>query len=116
VQDSPDGFLLQGDCSNLATCQVIVFVAELGPDGCLNGSSAAAAGFSVDSNLFTRAAEAALRTGGPAECGAAQVVIEPTPRPTPWRGVARAERRVRFRTRSVPPRPRLSRPRLPLPR
>lgn len=61
-QSDPDGFLLKGDCSAPSTCQMVVFVGTLGADGCSIGSSSAAAGFTVDSNMNTRAAEAALRT------------------------------------------------------
>jgi hypothetical protein len=95
VQESPDGFLLRGDCTSLATCEIIVFVAEIGAGGC--GASAAAAGFSVDGNLATHAAEAALRTDTIGCDGGAVVTKPPPPRPRPA-----ALRRMRFRERPMP--------------
>lgn len=71
TQTSADGFLLQGDCSNPATCQTIVFIAT--QDGSI-GAGAAAAAFTIDSSDVTTSTE----------CNAASVIFHtPTRTPTP---------------------------------
>jgi hypothetical protein len=54
TQSSPDGFLLQGDCSSPSTCQTIVFIAT--QDGAI-ASGIAASGFTVDSSDITTSTE-----------------------------------------------------------
>jgi hypothetical protein len=56
TQASPDGFLLEGDCTNPATCEVIVFIATQ------NGNIAAgvaSAGFTTDASEITESTECA---------------------------------------------------------
>jgi hypothetical protein len=68
-QATPDGFLLQGDCSNPATCQTIVFIAT--QDGTI-AAGIAASGFSIDSSEITESTE----------CSAQPIVFN-TPTRTP---------------------------------
>jgi hypothetical protein len=56
TQASPDGFELEGDCSNPATCQTIVFIAT--QDG-NPAAGAAAAGFRLDASEITDSTECA---------------------------------------------------------
>ncbi len=56
TQGSPDGFQLQGDCSNPATCQTIIFIAT--QDG-NPAAGAAAAGFETSSSEITQGTECA---------------------------------------------------------
>jgi hypothetical protein len=56
TQASPDGFELEGDCSNPATCQTIVFIAT--QDG-NPAAGAAAAGFQIDASEITESTECA---------------------------------------------------------
>jgi hypothetical protein len=72
AQERADGFLLQGDCSSFSTCELAVFVADLGEDGCRLGVSAAVAGFAVNGDLKTLCSEAAVITSAPPSCGASQ--------------------------------------------
>ncbi len=52
----PDGFLLQGNCSNPATCQTIVFIATM--DGA-NSFGTSAAGFTADGSFMQNTTEGA---------------------------------------------------------
>ena len=52
----PDGFLLQGNCSSAATCQIIVFTAS---QGGASSAGAATAGFTVDGSFMETATEGA---------------------------------------------------------
>lgn len=54
TQSAADGFLLEGDCSNPATCQTIVFIAT--QNGAI-GAGVAASGFSIDGSDITENTE-----------------------------------------------------------
>jgi hypothetical protein len=54
TQSTPDGFLLQGDCSNPASCQTIVFIAT--QDGAI-AAGVAASGFTIDGAETTQSTE-----------------------------------------------------------
>ncbi len=69
TQATPDGFLLQGDCTNPASCQTIVFIAT--QDGTV-AAGIAASGFSIDSSEITESTE----------CSAQPIVFN-TPTRTP---------------------------------
>ncbi|MBI4516489.1 MAG: hypothetical protein HY699_11825 [Deltaproteobacteria bacterium] len=70
-QTTADGFLLQGNCSNPASCQMIVFVAG---QGTATSYGAAATGFTVSPNLEVTSTEANGQNG--------DFNQEPTPTPT----------------------------------
>ncbi len=69
----PDGFLLQGNCSNPATCQTIVFTATC---GATLGLGVAAAGFTVDGSFMQTATEGA-------QMGMVCNTLTPTPSSSP---------------------------------
>ena len=75
-QSVPDGFLLQGNCSALATCQVVVFVAKATPPAIMFGFGVAAAGFTVDGSLVQVQTEGAQQNG-------VFNTLTPTTTPTP---------------------------------
>ena len=58
TQAAPDGFLLRGNCTNPATCEAIVFVAN--EDGA-PAFGAAVAGFSVSTSMMTMSTESAAQ-------------------------------------------------------
>jgi hypothetical protein len=58
TQATPDGFLLEGDCTNPATCETIVFIAT--QDSAI-GAGMAAAGFSLTGVEITQDTECAAR-------------------------------------------------------
>jgi hypothetical protein len=69
TQSTPDGFQLDGDCSNPATCQTIIFIAT--QDGAI-GVGAAAAGFTLSGAEINSGTECSAKNG-----------IFNTPSPTP---------------------------------
>ena len=71
TQASPDGFLLQGDCSNPSTCQTIVFIAT--QDDAI-AAGVAVSGFSINATQLTQGTE----------CAAQNILFNtPTDTPTP---------------------------------
>ena len=80
----PDGFLLQGNCSNPATCQTIVFIATM--DGA-NSFGASAAGFTADGSFMQNTTEGAqqnqiFNTETPTETPTITPTETPTETPT----------------------------------
>lgn len=71
-QPTPDGFTLQGNCSAIATCQVIVFVSERDPS--IGAFGVSAAGFTVDGSGIQTTTEGAQQNG---------IFNSPTPTNTP---------------------------------
>lgn len=63
-----DGFLLQGNCSDPSTCQLVVFVGYLGEGGCAAQASASISGMAVDGSLNNLGPEASLRAAGSHDC------------------------------------------------
>ncbi len=72
TQSTPDGFLLEGNCSNPATCETIIFIAEKNPSSI--GVGAAAAGFTLTGSEINSGTECALKNG---------LFNSPTPTSTP---------------------------------
>ncbi len=72
TQSTPDGFLLEGNCSNPATCETIIFIAEKNPSSI--GVGAAAAGFTLTGSEINSGTECALKNG---------LFNSPTPTRTP---------------------------------
>jgi hypothetical protein len=58
TQSTPDGFLLEGNCSNPATCETIVFIAT--QDSSI-GAGMAASGFTLTGTEITQSTECAAR-------------------------------------------------------
>jgi hypothetical protein len=86
TQSSPDGFLLQGDCTNPATCQTIVFIAT--QDGAA-GAGVAASGFTIDSSEIMQSTECSAQsvlfhtpTRTPTSTPSETPTITPTPTTT----------------------------------
>jgi hypothetical protein len=84
TQGAPDGFLLEGDCTNPATCELIVFIAT--QDGNI-AAGVAGAGFTTSSTEITESTECAAnnilfntptRTATATQTATATVTATPT--------------------------------------
>ncbi len=83
TQSTPDGFLLEGDCTSPSTCQTIVFIAT--QDGA-TAAGVAAAGFTLDGSDLTVSTECgaqAVTFNTPTRTPTATSTSTPTSTPTP---------------------------------